>query len=66
MKWYYSLRFLIVLKLPVLIRLLLKRSYKYNFAKCTELEEVFPDGVSSDHPAYHPKMDRDKDNHACE
>lgn len=38
----------------------------YNFQNCTDLKEVFPDGVSSDHPAYQPKMDRDKDNHACE
>lgn len=38
----------------------------YNFANCTELKEVFPGGVSSDHPFYQPKMDRDKDNHACE
>lgn len=41
-------------------------SESYNFANCIELKEVFPDGVPSDHPAYQPKMDRDKDNHACE
>ena len=38
----------------------------YNFANCTELKTEFPDGVASDHPAYQPKMDRDKDNWACE
>lgn len=38
----------------------------YNFQNCTELNEVFPDGVASDHPAYQPKMDRDKDDWACE
>lgn len=38
----------------------------YNFANCTELKTQFPDGVASDHPAYQPKMDRDKDNWACE
>lgn len=38
----------------------------YNFANCTELNEVFPDGVSSDHPAYQSKMDRDRDGWACE
>lgn len=38
----------------------------YNFANCAELNTVFPDGVSSDHKAYQSKMDRDKDNWACE
>lgn len=38
----------------------------YNFANCTELRTVFPEGVGSDHAAYQPKMDRDKDNWACE
>ncbi|WP_051239045.1 thermonuclease family protein [Jeotgalicoccus psychrophilus] len=38
----------------------------YNFANCTELKTEFPDGVASDHPAYQSKMDRDKDNWACE
>lgn len=38
----------------------------YNFANCIELKTEFPDGVASDHPAYQPKMDRDKDNWACE
>lgn len=36
------------------------------FQNCTELKKVYPDGVSSDHAAYQPKMDRDKDNWACE
>nr|WP_235822736.1 excalibur calcium-binding domain-containing protein [Cytobacillus massiliigabonensis] len=36
------------------------------FSNCTELREVYPNGVSSDHPAYQSKMDRDKDNYACE
>ncbi|TYS48644.1 excalibur calcium-binding domain-containing protein [Bacillus infantis] len=37
-----------------------------SFANCTELREVYPDGVDSNHPAYTSKMDRDKDNWACE
>lgn len=37
-----------------------------NFANCTELRTVYPDGVSSSHPAYKSKMDRDKDGWACE
>lgn len=36
------------------------------FANCTELRKVYPKGVPSDHPAYQPKMDRDKDGWACE
>ncbi|WP_285291769.1 excalibur calcium-binding domain-containing protein [Bacillus sp. ISL-35] len=37
-----------------------------DFANCTELRKKYPNGVPSDHPAYKPKMDRDKDNFACE
>ncbi|WP_342387286.1 thermonuclease family protein [Salinicoccus bachuensis] len=37
-----------------------------NFQNCTELKEVYPDGVASGHAAYQSKMDRDKDNWACE
>lgn len=37
-----------------------------NFANCTELRTVYPDGVPSTHPAYQSKMDRDKDDYACE
>lgn len=37
-----------------------------SFANCTELRKVYPSGVASDHPAYQSKMDRDKDNWACE
>lgn len=36
------------------------------FSNCTELRTVYPSGVASDHPAYQSKMDRDKDNWACE
>jgi micrococcal nuclease len=36
------------------------------FQNCTELRVKYPSGVPSDHPAYQPKMDRDKDNFACE
>lgn len=43
-----------------------KPANEYNFKNCTELREVFPEGVPSDHPAYQSKMDRDKDNWACE
>lgn len=36
------------------------------FQNCTELRKKYPNGVGSDHPAYQPKMDRDKDGWACE
>ncbi|WP_456301450.1 thermonuclease family protein [Heyndrickxia sporothermodurans] len=36
------------------------------FANCTELRKKYPNGVPSTHPAYQPKMDRDKDGYACE
>ena len=36
------------------------------FQNCTELTAVYPNGVPSDHPAYQAKMDRNKDNWACE
>jgi len=36
------------------------------FDNCTHLRTKYPDGVASDHPAYQAKMDRDKDNFACE
>ncbi|WP_017754064.1 thermonuclease family protein [Calidifontibacillus oryziterrae] len=39
---------------------------KDNFKNCTELRNVYPDGVSEGHPAYQAKMDRDKDGYACE
>jgi micrococcal nuclease len=39
---------------------------KESFKNCTELRKVYPNGVSSDHPAYEPKHDRDKDGWACE
>lgn len=38
----------------------------YNFKNCTELREVFPNGVHRGHEAYQSKMDRDNDGHACE
>lgn len=37
-----------------------------DFANCTELRQVYPDGVPAGHPAYQEKMDRDHDNYACE
>lgn len=37
-----------------------------TFSNCTELRKVYPNGVSIGHPAYHPSLDRDKDNRACE
>lgn len=37
-----------------------------DFQNCTELRKVYPSGVASDHPAYQSKMDRDKDDWACE
>jgi|GEM_PF-886549 len=36
------------------------------YANCTELTKVYPNGVPAGHPAYQSKMDRDKDNFACE
>ena len=36
------------------------------FKNCTELTKKYPNGVPSTHPAYQSKMDRDKDNFACE
>jgi micrococcal nuclease len=36
------------------------------FDNCTHLRTKYPSGVASDHPAYQSKMDRDKDNFACE
>ncbi|MFF2501119.1 excalibur calcium-binding domain-containing protein [Peribacillus sp. NPDC058075] len=36
------------------------------FQNCTDLRTKYPDGVPADHPAYQAKMDRDKDNYACE
>ncbi|RST76247.1 hypothetical protein D4T97_005565 [Siminovitchia acidinfaciens] len=36
------------------------------FQNCTELRKVYPNGVPEGHPAYQPKMDRDKDGYACE
>ncbi|WP_051590451.1 excalibur calcium-binding domain-containing protein [Exiguobacterium antarcticum] len=37
-----------------------------DFANCTDLRTVYPDGVPSTHPAYQDKMDRDNDAFACE
>lgn len=37
-----------------------------NYKNCTELRVDYPNGVPADHPAYQPKMDRDKDGWACE
>lgn len=39
---------------------------KEYYQNCTELRKVYPKGVPSDHPAYAPKLDRDKDGWACE
>ncbi|PEE14706.1 hypothetical protein CON53_28480 [Bacillus cereus] len=37
-----------------------------SFSNCTELRKKYPNGVSSSHPAYSAKLDRDKDGFACE
>lgn len=37
-----------------------------KFQNCTDLRGTYPGGVGSDHPAYQPSMDRDKDGWACE
>ncbi|WP_432355653.1 thermonuclease family protein [Sporosarcina sp. A2] len=36
------------------------------FQNCTELRKKYPNGVPKGHPAYQAKMDRDKDDFACE
>ncbi|WP_353462652.1 thermonuclease family protein [Mammaliicoccus sciuri] len=36
------------------------------YPNCTALRKVYPNGVPSTHPAYNGKLDRDKDNFACE
>lgn len=36
------------------------------YKNCTELKKDYPNGVSSSHPAYQSKMDRDNDGWACE
>lgn len=38
---------------------------KRNFRSCSELEDVYPNGVSKGHAAYNPNLDGDKDGHAC-
>lgn len=37
-----------------------------TYQNCTDLRQDYPNGVASSHPAYQAKMDRDKDNWACE
>lgn len=37
-----------------------------SFKNCTELRKYYPNGVSSAHPAYDSKLDRDNDGWACE
>jgi len=37
-----------------------------HFQNCTELRKQYPNGVPKGHPAYQLKMDRDKDDYACE
>lgn len=37
-----------------------------SFQNCTELRKVYPSGVPKGHAAYESKMDRDKDDFACE
>ena len=36
------------------------------YPNCTALRKVYPNGVPSTHAAYNGKLDRDKDNFACE
>ncbi|WP_412729413.1 excalibur calcium-binding domain-containing protein [Cytobacillus praedii] len=36
------------------------------FRNCTELREVYPEGVAEGHTAYATKLDREKDGWACE
>lgn len=37
-----------------------------QFANCTELRKVYPNGVKRGHPSYSERMDGDKDGVACE
>lgn len=37
-----------------------------KYKNCTELRKDYPNGVPKSHKAYEAKMDRDKDNYACE
>ena len=37
-----------------------------SFKNCTAMRAYYPNGVTSKHPAYAPKHDRDKDGWACE
>lgn len=37
-----------------------------SFKNCAEMNKYYPKGVPSDHPAYAPARDRDKDGWACE
>ncbi|MBW4837401.1 MAG: thermonuclease family protein [Staphylococcaceae bacterium] len=39
---------------------------KEYFKNCTALRKKYPHGVKKGHPAYRAKLDRDKDNYACE
>ncbi|MGX0165229.1 micrococcal nuclease [Staphylococcus capitis] len=41
-------------------------SKKEYFKNCTALRKKYPHGVKKGHPAYRAKLDRDKDNYACE
>ena len=41
-------------------------SEKEYYKNCTELRNIYPDGVPAGHPAYRDALDRDKDNYACE
>jgi micrococcal nuclease len=36
------------------------------FANCKALNRKYPNGVPIGHPAYRPKLDRNKDKWACE
>ncbi len=37
-----------------------------GFKNCTEMRKTYPNGVKKGHKAYASKLDRDKDNWACE
>ncbi|NOT64389.1 MAG: excalibur calcium-binding domain-containing protein [Acidobacteria bacterium] len=43
-----------------------QKEKKESFPNCKELRKKYPDGVEKGHPAYDPKLDRDKDGRACE
>ncbi len=51
---------------PTPVETPVQKPIQTNFKNCTELKVVYLNGVAKGHPAYQSKMDRDKDDWACE